>query len=423
VQERGALGTDEALELLAQFASGLDAAHAYRDERGARAPIVHRDLKPENLFITSRRGEPLLKILDFGIAKVLSESTNVSHEVKGTPLYMAFEQVSAGPLSPQTDIWAFGLITYFALTGRRYWRSAQTPGAGVQSIFGEILSLPMDPPSVRLRQQGSDLVLPPAFDAWLLKCIDREPQRRYGSSAEAVAELARALGRAERELRIETRFDAARPPPSPPGTPSAFPAAVTGPQPSTAASLPGVASERGEARATAPGQRPAWWLVLAALAAALALGAALLWMFPSHERHSVPSPISVAPAAPTPLPPADAPAAAPTGPVVAPMPQEMPASQQPRVVPVPSVIPEPGPAPSSLNPSSLKESAPDPASGGPQRPRKAYLEELRKAAGRELPSHAAPPASRNSAPGKDRPGKMVPTNPVDPYDTTGFGAH
>src|SRR5688500_5274471 len=147
VRDKGRLDFDHALPLLQQVAHGLDAAHGYKEANGSTKPIVHRDLKPENLFVTRQHdGTSRVKILDFGIAKVLGDTGNVSQEVRGTPLYMAFEQVTAGPLSPQTDVWALGLITYYVLTGRRYWRSAEQPGAGVQSLFAEILTLPMEAP-------------------------------------------------------------------------------------------------------------------------------------------------------------------------------------------------------------------------------------------------------------------------------------
>src|SRR5262249_20605287 len=142
-----------------QVASALDKAHGYVDRDGARRPIVHRDLKPENLFLTHREtGEPVVKILDFGIAKVLSDSTKVSQEVRGTPLYMAYEQATAGHISPQTDIWALGLVTFYLLTARCYWRTANSPEASLTQLFGEVLSLPIDPASQRAREIGAPVI-------------------------------------------------------------------------------------------------------------------------------------------------------------------------------------------------------------------------------------------------------------------------
>jgi serine/threonine-protein kinase len=106
---------------------------------------------------------------------------------------MAYEQVVADPVSPCTDVWALGLIAHVLLTGRSYWKSANKPAAIVQSLFAEIVSLPMEPPRQRLRESGLPNRLPEAFDAWLLRCIDRQPERRFESAGAAIDALDRAL--------------------------------------------------------------------------------------------------------------------------------------------------------------------------------------------------------------------------------------
>ena len=251
VHEHGPLAVDEALPLLEQLAAGLDAAHKYK-EGGAPKPIVHRDLKPENLFLSREEDVLVLKILDFGIAKVLGESCNVSQEVRGTPLYMAFEQVTAGPLSPQTDVWAFGLIAYHALTGQHYWRSANDPSANVQSLFAEILTLPLAPPSQRLREQGSRVVLPAAFDAWMLTCLQRDSTRRHASAGAAVEMLARALGRTPRARARFSSMPAPAPALAAPET-SPEPTPETSPEPTP---RPGVSTPPTPGVSTPPTPAP-----------------------------------------------------------------------------------------------------------------------------------------------------------------------
>ncbi len=92
---------------------------------------MHRDLKASNLFLTHYEdGTPLVKILDWGIAKVLSNSATMSGDLRGTPLYMAPEQLLQAPVTPATDIWDFGLIAFFLLTGHCYWMAAQRFGTG-----------------------------------------------------------------------------------------------------------------------------------------------------------------------------------------------------------------------------------------------------------------------------------------------------
>jgi len=194
VHEHGPCSPESAVVYVGQAAMALDKSHGYVDKEGTSRPIIHRDLKPENLFLTHREdGAPVIKILDFGIAKVLGATASDSQEMKGTPLYMAFEQASGGRVTPQTDVWALGLIAFFLLTGRPYWKTAHNDEAGLNSLFAEILSLPIDPPSQRLRELGEQPAWGPDFDEWFLRCVDREPARRFASAGEAARALSRAL--------------------------------------------------------------------------------------------------------------------------------------------------------------------------------------------------------------------------------------
>jgi len=94
LQSTGPFARESLVEYFRQIGYALDKAHGYRDKSGASKPIVHRDLKPDNLFLTYREnGAPLVKILDFGLAKVLGDSSVVSGDLKGTPLFMAVLQL------------------------------------------------------------------------------------------------------------------------------------------------------------------------------------------------------------------------------------------------------------------------------------------------------------------------------------------
>ncbi len=192
---QGPMSPEQVVVCMRQTASGLDKAHGYVNRDGLPEPIVHRDLKPENLFLTHRDdGSPCIKILDFGIAKVLSSSTKVSQEVKGTPLYMAYEQGAGGAITPRTDIWALGLIAFFMLTGRCYWKTAHLPEASLTQLFGEVLSLPIVSPAERARELGFVPTWPAGFEAWFLRCVNRDAHKRFSSAGEASAALAKALG-------------------------------------------------------------------------------------------------------------------------------------------------------------------------------------------------------------------------------------
>jgi eukaryotic-like serine/threonine-protein kinase len=195
VSRAGCLPAVQVVSYLRQVASALDKAHAHKSRAGAARPIVHRDLKPENLFLTQREsGEALVKVLDFGIAKVLTGTSNMSREVKGTPLFMAFEQASGGAITPQTDIWALGLIAAYLLSGHSYWRTPRTDEGSLMGLFAEVLQLPLESPTLRLGELGIAAPWPASFDEWFGKCVNREPTSRFASAGEAISALVQVFG-------------------------------------------------------------------------------------------------------------------------------------------------------------------------------------------------------------------------------------
>jgi serine/threonine-protein kinase len=168
------------LEWLRPVARALDKAH--------RQGVVHRDLKPENLFLAEREDdEPIVKILDFGIAKMTEEGgqQTASDQILGTPRYMAPEQTSAGPkeMAPAIDRFALGLIAFRMLAGRHYFDQEN-----VMKLLLEVSRGPTAPPSAL----GCDLG--PAFDEWFARACAREPRDRFDACAEEIESLAAALG-------------------------------------------------------------------------------------------------------------------------------------------------------------------------------------------------------------------------------------
>ncbi|MEZ4410005.1 MAG: HAD-IA family hydrolase [Polyangiales bacterium] len=210
----GALAPAEVKELLDQLCDALSRAHA----KG----IVHRDLKPENLFVADarRKGVPFtLKVLDFGIAKVAaasSTSAKVSRPI-GSPLWMAPEQARLGAaLTPATDVWALGLITFALLTGRFYWRAAQGD-IDLMVLFNEVLVEPLEPASQRAREYGVERNLPPGFDGWFARCVVRDTAARFSNAAEAWSSLAPLLTSASGgAAAVAPTLLAAMPMPTPP---------------------------------------------------------------------------------------------------------------------------------------------------------------------------------------------------------------
>lgn len=174
------VASEDLVEWFRQIALGVDKAH--------RLGIIHRDLKPENLFLTRLDdGTALVKILDFGTAKIISESPNTtqSGQVFGTPLYMAPEQARGNPLQvgPATDLYALGQIAYKLLTGVAYRK-----GSSVTELLEEVLNEPLEPPSRRGQSLGD------AFDRWFLRACDPNPAQRFRTAHEQVEALAVALG-------------------------------------------------------------------------------------------------------------------------------------------------------------------------------------------------------------------------------------
>ncbi len=148
----GRLPQDKALELSRQLCAGLAAAH----ERG----VIHRDLKPANLMID---GEGRIRIADFGIA-ALSASAGPA---AGTPGYMAPELLAGAPATVRSDIYALGLVLYELFTGKRAYG---------QNSLAELVRAQQDSqptsPTVHVRD------LDPAIERTILRCLQREPDRR-----------------------------------------------------------------------------------------------------------------------------------------------------------------------------------------------------------------------------------------------------
>jgi eukaryotic-like serine/threonine-protein kinase len=184
------LGRIPAAELalyLHQTALALDKTH--------QAGIIHRDLKPENLFLTEREdGPPRIKVLDFGIAKVLEDGMNSGPATlsMGTPLYMSPEQFSpkAG-LTSASDVYALGMIAYTCLVGTPYWE--EEARIGNIFAFGAVAGRgPNEPASARASKHR--VTLPKGFDEWFTTVTNVDPERRFSPATAATRALGELLG-------------------------------------------------------------------------------------------------------------------------------------------------------------------------------------------------------------------------------------
>jgi serine/threonine-protein kinase len=171
LSKSGRLPIELAVDYVRQACAGMSEAHAMG--------IVHRDLKPENLFLTELgilTDRKLLKILDFGIAKNVSDNARrltAPDAVFGTVDYMSPEQIrSASKVDHRSDLWSLGVILYELLTGR-------TPYHGdARSVIAQIVSDPVKPPTVLVPD------LPPSLVATVMKALQKDPAKRFQSADE-----------------------------------------------------------------------------------------------------------------------------------------------------------------------------------------------------------------------------------------------
>src|SRR5713226_10498750 len=167
----GALPVNQAFEIALQICAGLREAHAQG--------IVHRDLKPANIML-DRKGA--VKIMDFGVARLIEGNGPMTGTIVGTPAYMAPEQAELKPVGPCTDIYALGLVLYEMITGSPAFHG----DSPVAVALKQIREYPKRP-----REIVPKLSHP--VEAAILKCLQKDPAKRFQSVNELGAALERAV--------------------------------------------------------------------------------------------------------------------------------------------------------------------------------------------------------------------------------------
>lgn len=190
VQLTGALSPARAVRILIQVAGSLEEAH--------RRGLIHRDIKPSNIMLTERGGmSDFVKVLDFGLAKTHSvgsahHSSTMSFAFAGTPGYVAPEVVAGSPASCQSDVFSFGCVAYFLLSGF-------VPFTGASTTEALTRVLTFDPPPLAE-------AVPSALARIVIDCLSKKPEARPTSMSQVSERLKQALA----ACGVWTQSDAAR---------------------------------------------------------------------------------------------------------------------------------------------------------------------------------------------------------------------
>jgi serine/threonine-protein kinase len=166
------------LRILSQACAGLHAAHELKDENDRLVDLVHRDVSPQNILVTY---DGIVKLVDFGVAKAVGRMSEThGGQLKGKVPYMSPEQARGGKVDRRTDIFALGIVLYKLTLGVHPF-----VGSDDLATMRNIVSRPLLPPRLK------DPTFSAELEQVLLKCLDKDPERRY----QTMLELDRAIER------------------------------------------------------------------------------------------------------------------------------------------------------------------------------------------------------------------------------------
>lgn len=170
IEKKGQLSFKEAVSISIQVGRGIEAAHS----KG----IIHRDIKPQNIIIST---EGKVKVTDFGIARAVNSNT-ISSDVMGSVHYSSPEQARNGFVDGKSDIYSLGIVMYEMVTGRVPFDGDTTVSVAIQHLQEEMVTPSAYAPN-----------LPISMEKIILKCTQKNPDRRYESITAVLADLRKAL--------------------------------------------------------------------------------------------------------------------------------------------------------------------------------------------------------------------------------------
>lgn len=173
LRRRSSLSPDDFLSVFIGCARGLKAA---QDRR-----IVHRDIKPANIFLSKKDQQTVVKLLDFGMAKILADGNDLTQTGPGfgTVHYMSPEQVLGEDVDTRSDIYSLGCVMYEALTGRKVFSGK----SAYQIMEQHVREVPVKP------SHADDMPIQPDLEALVLQCLEKDPEKRFQTADAVIGSL------------------------------------------------------------------------------------------------------------------------------------------------------------------------------------------------------------------------------------------
>ena len=180
IRRKGRLDVEQATNIAKQLCRALEAAH--------HEGVIHRDLKPQNVLMDQ---QGVAYILDFGLASSAELGASLAGELMGTPRYMSPEQAESLPLDHRSDLYALGLIIYEMVTGDLPFESDTV----MQAMYQRVTQAPKNPKLLNPE-------LPDYFCNIILKCLEKEPDKRYQHASDILKDLEAGAGAPPRNVTL-----------------------------------------------------------------------------------------------------------------------------------------------------------------------------------------------------------------------------